>query len=358
MGVFDSVLSRGESLFKNDVALSYEFIPKLIPFRENQQFAVARCIKPLFNRMNGKNVIIYGLPGIGKTVATKHVLQELEDQTDDIIPIYINCWKKNTSYKIFLDICDQLGYKFTHNKRTEELFDIVKSILNKKSVVFVFDEIDKAEEFNFLYNILEEIYRKTIICITNYKSWISSIDERIMSRLVPEHIEFQPYSKKETEGVLLQRIELAFVKGTWSEHATPKIVDVTFDLKDIRTGLYLLKEAGLAAEDRSAKSIDESDVDTAIKKLQEFKIKKVDDLDADIKNILELVKQHSPAKIGDIFKIYQTSGGSMSYKSFQRRIEKLQENKFISTKKQTGGPDGTTTIIYYDTANKTLSDFK
>lgn len=358
MGVFDKVLAGGESLFKNEVALSYEFMPKLITFRETQQFALAKCIKPLFNKMNGKNAIIYGLPGIGKTVATKHVLMELEEQTDDILTLYTNCWQKNTSYKIFLDMCEQLEYKFIHNKRTEELFEILKKELNKKSVVFVFDEIDKVEDFTFLYSILEEIYRKSIVCITNYKSWISSLDERIMSRLVPEHIEFPPYTKDESKGILEQRKDLAFVSGVWMEDAFSLVVSITYDLKDIRSGLYLLKESGLSAEDRSSKKIDISDVTVAKSKLQDFKIKKIDDLDVDIQQVLELIKKHSPSKIGDIFKIYQESGGTLSYKSFQRRVEKLSENKFISVKKITGGTEGSTTIIYYDSATRQLSDFK
>lgn len=357
MGVFDKILKSDETIFKNEVALSYDYIPKLIPYRENQQFKIANCVKPLFSDMNGRNIIVAGLPGIGKTVATRHVLMELEEKTDDIIPIYINCWQKQSSYKIFLDICDQIEYKFVHNKRTEELFEIIKKSLNKKSVVFVFDEIDKAEDFNFLYTILEEIYRKTIICITNYKSWISSLDERIMSRLVPEHMDFEPYNKTETKGIIEGRINLAFYPNVWQDDAIAKVVDKTYELQDVRSGLYLLKESGLSAEENGRKEVTPKDVETAINKLQDFKIKKVDSLDEDVQAILELIKKHSPAKSGDLFKIYTESGGKASYKTFQRRIEKLQENKFISAKKQMGGAEGTTTIISYDSSTKQLSDF-
>lgn len=357
MGVFDKILKNDETIFKNEVALSYDYIPKLIPYRENQQFKIANCVKPLFSDMNGRNIIIAGLPGIGKTVATRHVLMELEEKTEEIVPIYINCWQKQTSYKIFLDICDQMEYKFVHNKRTEELFEVIKKTLNKKSVVFVFDEIDKAEDFNFLYTILEEIYRKTIICITNYKSWISSLDERVMSRLVPEHMDFNPYNKTETQGIIEERIKLAFYPNVWKEDAIQKIADKTFELKDVRSGLYLLKESGLAAEDRGNKEVEVQDVEKAIAKLQDFKIKKVDALDQDVQGILELIKKHSPGKIGDLYKIYSESGGEASYKTFQRRVDKLQENKFISVKKQMGGAEGTTTIVSYDSSTKQLSDF-
>ncbi|MFW6047512.1 MAG: Cdc6/Cdc18 family protein [Candidatus Woesearchaeota archaeon] len=357
MGVFDKILSSDETLFKNEVSLSYDYIPKLIPYREKSQFAIARCIKPLFAEMNGKNAIIFGLPGVGKTVATKHILSEMEDQTDDIIPIYVNCWQKNTSYKIFLDICYQLDYKFTHNKRTEELFAVIKGIINKKSAVFVFDEIDKAEDQGFLYSILEEIYRKSLICITNYKSWISSMDKRIMSRFVPEKIEFLPYNKHETGEIIKERKDLAFRPNVWEDEAVNKVCEKTYELKDIRTGLFLLKESAFSAEEESRKKITKTDVDKATSKLHDFKTKKIDDLKGEEKSILDIIKDNSPARIGDLYNIYQKSGGKTSYKTFQRRIDKLQENNFIKVKKQVGGIEGTTTLVYYDTTVKNLNDF-
>ena len=106
MGVFDDMLKDGESLFKNPVALSFDYIPKLIPYREDHQFKIAGCVKPLFQQRNGRNIIIIGKPGVGKTVACRHVLNELEEKTDEIIPLYINCWKQNTSYKVFVELCE------------------------------------------------------------------------------------------------------------------------------------------------------------------------------------------------------------------------------------------------------------
>ena len=149
MGLFDDVLGSGESLIKNEDALDFEYLPKLIPFREKEQRVVADCIKPLFNDRNGRNLVLYGPPGIGKTAAARHVLNELEEQSDEIFTLYVNCWKQNSSYKILVDICDQLGYRLVQNKKTSDLYKVVASMINKKSAVFIFDEIDKAEEYDF-----------------------------------------------------------------------------------------------------------------------------------------------------------------------------------------------------------------
>ena len=356
MSLFKDILGSNESLFKNPVALDFDYQPKLILYREPQQRHIATCIKPLFNNMNGRNLFIYGPPGIGKTVACRHVVNELEETTDDIIPIYINCWQKNTSFKIILELCEVIGYKFTHNKKTEELFKIVKQYLNKKSVVFVFDEIDKVEDLDFIYSLLEEIYRKSVILITNYKSWLLNLDERVKSRLLAEMLEFKPYNQQETKGILKERMKYAFTPGVWEDDAFEVIANKTFEMSDIRSGLYLMKEAATVAEEDSSRKITMPHVNKAITKLDEFNIKDPEELEDYNKFVLDIIKENSDKKIGDLHKIYLEKGGKRAYKSFQRKIKALEDAKFITTEKVTG-VGGNTTIVKYKEQEKKLSEF-
>jgi cell division control protein 6 len=356
MTLFKDILGSEESLFMNEFALDYEFVPKLLPYREAQQRYIATCIKPLLQERNGRNLLIYGAPGIGKTAATKWVFRDLEEETEDVIPVYINCWQKNTTYKIILEICDILGYKFTQNKKTDELFEVVQSMLNKKSAVFAFDEADKLEDFDFLYTILEKIYRKSIFLITNHKECLLELDDRIKSRLNLEALEFKPYNYNETEGILKQRLEYAFVPNVWDDDAFNLVVRKTAELKDIRKGLYLMKESGLAAEDVSSKKINAEHVHKAVAKLDDFSIKKSTDLEEDTQLVLETVKENSGKKIGDLYKLYRKEGGKGTYKTFQRKINKLEKNKFISVTKTAGGKEGNTSIINYHEEKK-LTDF-
>jgi len=346
MGFFSNI-NQGGTIFANEIALDYNFVPKLIPYREEQQKYIASCIKPLLAKRNGKNVILYGPPGIGKTVATRHIINSLEEETDEVVSIYINCWNKNTSFKVAIEICEVLDYKFTQNKKTEELFEIIKNMLNRKSAVFVFDEIDKAEDYDFLYTLLEDIYRKTIIMITNYKSWFSEIDDRIKSRLMPEMLEFKPYNQSEIKGILKERAGYAFVPKCVNENAFDFLSKTAMENGggDVRIGIYLLREAGLVAEESGSGCVNLEHAQQASKKMADFSIKKTEELDDEGQKILSLIKMKSGGKIGELFKFYQDEGGNLSYKSFQRKIAKLDENKFISTEKTMGGSEGTTTII-------------
>ena len=250
---------------------------------------------------------------------------------------------------------EDLGFKFIQNKKTGELFSLIKSKLNKTAVVFVFDEVDKLEDLDFLYTILEDIYRKSIFMITNYRDSYAEFDERIRSRLSPEFVSFCSYSEAEITGILRQRKDYAFVPGCWSDEAFKEIVEKCVEIKDLRIGLYLMREAGNFAQDKNSKIIDTRHVAEALNKVDEFYIKPKEGLDEELTMILNIIKEHSDKKIGDIYSAYAEKGGDLSYKSFNRRITKLAEGNFICTEK-VSGKDGNTTLVSF-TPNKKLTEF-
>jgi cell division control protein 6 len=356
VALFKDILGAGERLIKNEDALDFEFVPKMLPFRENQQRAIAACINPLLQGRNGRNALIFGLPGVGKTAATRWVLRDLEETSDEVVPLYINCWQRNTSHKIVVEICSLLGYAFVQNKRTEELFEIVKNILNKKQAVFVLDEIDKLEEQEIIYSILNDIYKKSVLLIANSKEMFDELDERIKSRLTPEILEFKQYNKNEITEILRQRVGYAFVPGCWQDDALRFIAEKAFEKADVRAGIYLLREAALAAEEQSSKRITLEHAEKAVSKLANFTIKNSADLGEETREILGVIKENSGKKIGDLFEMYKRKNGGASYKTFQRHIEKLAKGKFIELNKTSGGVEGNTTIVSYAKTKK-LDEF-
>lgn len=345
MSLFDDVLKDGETLFKDPRILSAEFIPDVLPHRENEQKYLATSIKPLFRKRDGRNLFISGKPGIGKTAAAKYVCRELEKETDSIETVYINCWQENTSYKVITEICVQLGYSFTHNKKTTELTKVLSEMLEDTPVVFIFDEIDKTKDTDFLYHILESVSIKAVFLITNYESWLASLDNRIRSRLTPEKVVFHPYNKTETKGILERRKNHAFYKDVFTNEAFSDIVDKAAMFGDIRTGLFLLKESATQAEEEGRKKVVLEDVENASKKLDEFTIKKSADLDKVAKDIYKVVKKEGEGKIGDLYKTYKEQHSDhSSYKTFQRRMKTLEEAGFV-TRERKKGRGGNTTII-------------
>ena len=327
MTVFKKYLQNSESIFKNETALDSNFIPRgKIEFRENENQYIAECIRPLFQRRSGKNLIILGSPGIGKTLACTKIKEEIDETTDDILVFYINLWKKNTQHKIILELCEQLDYKFIQNKSSDELFQIIKQKINQKSAVFILDEVDKIDSTEILYPLVEDIYRKTILMITNDKQFTYKLDPRLKSRLTPESLEFRPYSKQEIASILQNRINLAFSQGVISKEVLEIISSKTFELKDLRSGLFLLRESGLIAESRSKKQIDLECANEAVSKMSSSKKPVV--VDTEEKEILNTISDNPEKTVNELFKLYKSEEGK-SLRTFQRKLKSLEEANLI-----------------------------
>ena len=117
-----------------------------------------------------------------------------------------------------------------------------------------------------------------------------------------------------------------------------------------------MKESGLIAEDKSSRKITLEHVQAALGKIDDFTTKNPNELASDEQMILGLVKNNSGKRIGELFKIYQINGGNLVYKSFQRKIDKLEKNRFIVVEKTAGGDEGNTTIVKAN-AEKKLTEF-
>lgn len=323
-------LQHDETVFKDELVLDYEYLPHILKFRETQQQHIATIIKPLFVGRMGSNLLLTGKPGIGKTAACKHILREMEQHSDKIIGLYVNCWKYNTAYKVLLDICQQLGYKWIQNKKTNELMEEITKILNKKAVVIVLDEVDKLEEEQVLYQLVEDIYKKCIIMITNEKDFLSMLDQRTRSRLLAEILEFEPYKYNEIEAILEERKKFAFYEGVLKEEPFQAIIEKCYEKEDIRTGLFLLKESGNAAENRSSRTISVEDVQKAIAKIAIFNQTKVL-LDEEERELLRIIKEHTGESATKVYEIYNEKFNK-SDRTFRRKLLTLKENKLVEVR--------------------------
>jgi len=260
-----------DSIFINSEALEQTFLPRLLPYREEQHKYMAECIKPLFNGRNGTNLLVMGSPGIGKTACVRFIIRKLMEETENIMPIYINCWKRDTSPKIINEMASLLDIKTLEKLSSDELFDRIIIRMNKyDGVVFAFDEIDKTKDYDFLYRILEDIPHKTIILITNMSEWIAKLDRRLTSRLLLDTLEFRSYNFEEIRGILHERQKYAFIPDAWDYDAFEVIIKKTFHSKDIRHGLFLMKNAGETAENSNADKIGIKDVEKAMEKIEKI----------------------------------------------------------------------------------------
>ena len=262
----EDLLSDEESLFTAPGVLEIEYLPRLMPFREDKQKYIAHCIDRLPSVST--NLVIQGPSGIGKTACVKWVFREFREKgSEDISLVYINCWRNDTLQKIAIDLCSQFGIQTSYRGQEEIQRAAFHRLKSMGPVAIVFDEVDRLQDDTLLYNFMEELSHKTIILISTRKEFLAELDSRVRSRLMPETMEFAPYTLDQTQEILSERREAAFVTGVWEANAFEIVVRKCFQQKDIRTGLALMKNAGIAAESDASRKITMSHVKEAIEKM-------------------------------------------------------------------------------------------
>lgn len=349
MDLFNDMLKDNESLFKNESVLDFEYLPEEMPHRENQQQYVADCIKPLEQGRQGKSLLIRGAPGIGKTTCVKYVFRELEEHTDDIKSVFVNCWRKQTTNSILTDIASQLGSVNPQSKTNEDLWEQIRKMLHRfKGIAIALDEIDKAKEYDFLYQIVENIPRFTLFMITNEKGFLATMDQRIRSRIVVEELEFPPYKKHEIEEILERRKKDAFAPGTWGKEAFDLVVERCSSHSDIRAGLVLMREAGRGAEKKAAKKIQVEHVMNAKAGVVDAQIESSSALDEREKKVLKAIKENPGIETGKLTNALRSEGLDIPDSTLRRILQKLDKGSFIFRESAQGENGGQTMRHYVD----------
>jgi len=356
---FDYLASE-QTLFSNSDAFEIDYVPGLLPHRENQQKEIANAVRPMFHGRSGEVVLVRGGPGIGKTAAVRRVLMDLDtvDEATNISWVYVNCWRFNSSYKIVVEIAHLLGHQFTHNKNTSEIMDEIKKIVAAKDgIVFAFDEIDKIEDYDFLYFILTEIHRKTLLLVTNDYNWGDKLDERIKSRLTPEVLEFKSYEPFEIKDIMKERVKYGFYQNVWNTDAFDEIAKKAAEYDDVRAGITLLKVAGEIAEQSGSRKVTLQHAQEAVNKTSAFKIKMTSDLAEEEQHVLEICKNNSGKTTGALYATYAELGGQKSMKTFSRNLQRLETKKLIKLDATGEGFAGKSSIITYIGDEKRLTEF-
>ncbi|PIO00225.1 hypothetical protein COT72_02435 [archaeon CG10_big_fil_rev_8_21_14_0_10_43_11] len=338
MNLFGS-LEDNELVLKEGV-LTYSHLPETVLFREQEQNVIASAIKPLLSGRKPDNLFVYGKPGLGKTLCTKTVLQQLQNYSSDVLPIYINCWDANREYQVFTEIAKQTGYFFFQGKSAEDVFDeIVKRAEKSKGVCFVFDEIDKVRDLGFLYKILQHLEDKaSVVLITNDKDFLMNLEARILSRLTPNELKFRAYSLEEIKEILGERVRLAFKPGAVSHIMLNKIAYHTHRSEDIRVGLFLLLNAAKNAEQSGHEKISNEDLDAALSKLAQFKIKtSLSKLSTDEQLLIDLVSKFPGLISGELFQKYSDAGGTLTMRSYRRMLMRLSRLELLSLENTSKG---------------------
>ena len=275
MGKFD--FTPGDFPFRNRNALLDDWTPDEMVGRDEELEEYHGALQPAINESQPDNIFLYGKTGVGKTAATKFLLDRLEraarEHNVTIHTKVINCDGLDTSYRVAVELVNTFReadkISETGHPRSKvydmmwQTFDDIGGL-----IVIVLDEIDHLQDDSLLYQLSRarendniDNARVSVVGISNDLGYRDRLSPKVRSSLCERSINFTAYDAGELEEVLGQRKSIAF-KDDVIDQGIIRLC-AAYGAKesgDARKALDLLLKAGDIAQEENANIVDENHV--------------------------------------------------------------------------------------------------
>ena len=330
---------EGRILFLDRKALAPDFVPPMLPFRDEQTKAVAQVLAPILHGSKPSNLLLYGKTGTGKTAVARYVLFRLEKESEkkDLIVAYVNTRLADTEYRTlaefarFLDLPENRQIPFTGLSIGEVVERTFRQIKAKGThVVLVLDEIDylvKTFGDGILYEFTRSAERLSpgflsLVGISNDLKFKEGLDPRVLSSLSEEELVFPPYTVDELREILAERAKMAFKPSA----ATPAAINLCAAMAgsehgDARRAIDLLRIAGEVAEREGLNEIDDSCIRRASDKMEHDRVEEaIHSLPLQNKAILLAVSRFSGGtNTGELYVAYSNTCRKLGIETLTQR---------------------------------------
>ncbi|MCX8202349.1 MAG: AAA family ATPase [Candidatus Micrarchaeota archaeon] len=344
------------SIFKNENALSLEYLPPEMPERETQLKELAAALNSSAKGKRGRNILVTGPTGTGKTSCVKYVLNQLTEFSQTPIAIYINCWNFTTSNAVLSEIAERLKLPLPRRGIAfDEIFKRIKEYLtvSNKVLVVVLDEVDRllannSTEILYYLSRGDELAsgKISVIVVSNDDELPAKLDDRIRSSLLESRVKFEKYTAFQLKKILSERAKLAFFSSAITEEVVALCAaNAAKQGGDARVGISLLYQAGLNAEREGSNKVLIKHIKLALEEVKnetDFIARHFDSLSDTEKRIVNLLLT-GPLTSGEIYEKLSDLG--ISNRMLQFYITKLEESGMVTSQEIEVKPKGRTKLI-------------
>jgi cell division control protein 6 len=341
------LLQWDQTLFKDERYFELDYIPEHFSHRETQMRALEIAARPALRGSRPINSLCSGPHGTGKTTAVLKVFEEIENYTDSVVPVYINCQIDGTRFAIFSEIYKKLfkytppdsgvSFKRVFTKITKYLIDQEKVLivaLDDVNYLFYENTVNKV-----LYALLRahEVSAEVKIGVIAISSDLSvemskQLDPRVMSVFLPEDVYFPLYTRAEVRDILGDRVRRGFYANVVPEDVLERVIDLVEEASDLRVGIDLLRKIGLRAEISARRYVTTDDVVHSYEKSRLVHLTySIQSLRAEERDLLKLIAgQEAKIKAGELYKKFNEET-HLGYTRFYDIVSKLDSIRLINT---------------------------
>jgi len=334
-----------ETLFKNPEVFDPDYIPPDLDHRESQFEGMAACIRPGIRGARPFNARILGPPATGKTTAVKKLFEKLEEETERIMPVHVNCQIHASKFAVFSQIHKKVvghlppetGVPFS--KVYEAIFK--KLVRSGKALVVALDDMNylfyKRHANEVMYDLLRahEVIpgaKSAVFGIVSDTDFRYKLDPKVASVYNPREIFFRPYKRGEMFDILNKRAQLGLYPGVIAEEGVERVVEHAFSGGDLRLGIELLRSSAMAAEEDSSRKVESDHIERAFENSRAASLGHLlEPLGEDERTLLKtLAELGGEAESGALYDTYKTSS-KVSYTTFYRILDKLEGLRLLET---------------------------
>lgn len=358
--IFDRA-AEGKSLVKNRQALTIDYVPEKLPFRDSEARALAETLSTVLKKEPGRpsNLLLFGKPGTGKTVVVKTVVDRLKRKAGElgieiIVPI-INAKEAKSPYKILYEIAEFTGLNkedkkvhFTGLSMGEATDRVLQFIQKKKMhVLLVIDEIDSLVDRSgddILYSFTRANAKLatggfiSLIGISNSLTFKDKLDPRVRSSLSEEEMVFNPYTVEQLRQILSERAQTALNATAINDAAVNLCAAMAGrEHGDARKAINLLRVAAeLAERDHSAR-VEEKHIRSAEEKIEtDTSFKTIRDTTTHDKFVILAITKSKNGNTGEVYDVYSALCKDSDHKPLTPRrvtqiISELEQLGLVST---------------------------
>ncbi|MFX1282014.1 MAG: Cdc6/Cdc18 family protein [Promethearchaeota archaeon] len=305
-------LTKKHTIIKDDQVFEPNFIPECLVHRENELTLLANHFKSILYKNSmipGKQVIIQGPVGLGKTVVVKQFGLTLETYCHakseasiaNLSYFHMNCRRQRSWYLILTSILTQLVPAFPiRGFSVDELLTYLVKIIKERNqgLLICLDEIDyllsESKGQDVLYSLTRhhegvnqsEQVQISLILVTRNPHFQKFLDPALLSSLSQRVIVFKPYTTIQLFDILSLRAHQGLHERTYSNDILKAIADLAYENGDARYAIELLWRSAKVAEQEESQSIDFEHIRKAQVSIFPIKQSIIIDLASQLKKVL------------------------------------------------------------------------